>query len=105
MIHSISKNPHSVFVRHINKLIHVTEQNGHNFLITYGIFFSRLHLQHLEVPGLGAESELQLSAYTTATAMWDPSCICDLHHSLQQCQTLNPLSNQSQGLNPHSHGY
>ena len=46
----------------------------------------------MEVPGLGEELELQLQAYATATAMWDPSCICDLHHSLQQHQILNPLS-------------
>ena len=55
--------------------------------------FSGLHLRHTEVPGLGAESELQLPAYTaaTATAMQDPSRICDLHHS-SQLQILNPLS-------------
>ena len=29
---------------------------------------------------------------TTATATWDPSLICDLYHSSQQCQILNPLS-------------
>ena len=46
-------------------------------------------LQHMEVPRLGVESELQLPVYTTATAMWDPSCACDLHHSLQQHQILN----------------
>ena len=23
-------------------------------------------------------------------ATWDPSCVCDLHHSLQQCQISNP---------------
>ena len=40
---------------------------------------------------LEVESELQLPAYTTATATWDPSCICDLHHSSQQHQILNPL--------------
>ena len=39
------------------------------------------HLRHMEVPRLGVESELQLPAYTLATAMQDPSCICDLHHS------------------------
>ena len=50
------------------------------------------HLRHMEVPRLGVESELQLSAYTTATATWDPSHICDLHHSSQQCQILNPQS-------------
>ena len=36
--------------------------------------------------------ELQLPAYATATAMRDPSCICNLHHSSGQCQILNPLS-------------
>ena len=45
----------------------------------------------MEVPRLGAESELQVPAYTTATAMQDLSCICDLHHSSWQRQILNPL--------------
>ena len=57
-------------------------------------FFSFLgpHLWHMEVPRLGVESELQLLAYTTASATWDPSCICDLHHSSRQCQIPDPLS-------------
>ena len=46
----------------------------------------------MEVPRLGDESELQLGAYPTATATPDLSCICDLHHSLQQRQILKPLS-------------
>ena len=50
------------------------------------------HLWHMEVPRLGGESERQLPAYTTATAMWDPSHICDLHCSLQQRQILNTVS-------------
>ena len=36
--------------------------------------------------------ELQLLAYTTATAILDLSAICNLHHSLQQHQILNQLS-------------
>ena len=52
--------------------------------------FLGLHLQHMEVPRQGVESELQLPA--TATATWDPRLICDLHHSSQQCWILNPLS-------------
>ena len=36
--------------------------------------------------------ELQVLAYATATATPDPSHICDLHHSLRQRRTLNPLS-------------
>ena len=49
-------------------------------------------MQHREVPWLAVESELQLLAYATATATSNPSCIYDLHHSLQQRQKLNPLS-------------
>ena len=40
------------------------------FYILLGHFL--LH-QHMEVPRLGVELELQLLAYTTATATWDPS--------------------------------
>ena len=39
------------------------------------------------------KSELQLPAYDpTATAMWDLSCVSDLHHGSPQCWILNPLS-------------
>ena len=54
--------------------------------------FLGLHLQHVEVPRLGVKLELQLLAYSTATATKDPSCICDLHHRSLQCWILNPLS-------------
>ena len=43
----------------------------------------------MEVPRLGAESELQLQAYTTATATQDLGHICDLHLSSQQHQIHN----------------
>ena len=46
----------------------------------------------MEIPRLGVEWELELLAYVTATAMWDLSCIYDLHHSSWQRQILNPLS-------------
>ena len=49
-------------------------------------------IMHIEVPRLGVESELQLPGYTTATAVQDPSHICDLHHSSGKHQILNPLS-------------
>ena len=42
--------------------------------------FLGMHLQHMEIPRLGVKSELQLQAYTTATAMLDLSHICDLHY-------------------------
>ena len=57
-------------------------------------FFAFLgqHLRHMEVPRLGVQLELQLPVYTTATVTPDPSCVCDLQHSSQQSQILNPLS-------------
>ena len=54
--------------------------------------FLELYLSRMEIPWLGIESEVQLLAYTTATAMWDPSHVYHLHHSTQQCWILNPLS-------------
>ena len=50
------------------------------------------HLQHVEVPRLGVASELQVPAYTTATATPVLNHICNLHWSSWQCQILNPLS-------------
>ena len=46
----------------------------------------------MEVPRVGVELELQLPACITATAMWDPSHVCDPHLSSQQPQVANPLS-------------
>ena len=48
--------------------------------------FSGLFLCHMEIPGRGAESEPQLPAFATATAMatLDLSRSCDLHHRLWQ---------------------
>ena len=54
--------------------------------------FLGLHPQHMEVPRLGVNLELQLPAYTTATATQDQSHVCHLHHSSQHRQILNPQS-------------
>ena len=59
------------------------------FLFTRFFFFFCFlgpYPQHMEVPRLGVESELQLLAYITATAMQGPSDICNLHHSSRQRQ-------------------
>ena len=53
-------------------------------VVYYFFFFFAIlgpHLCHMEVPRLGVKSELQLPATATATATWDLSCVCDLHHS------------------------
>ena len=69
-------------------------------LIFFFFFFSCFlgpHLQHMEVSRLGVQLELQLPAYTAATVTWDPSRVCDLYHSSQQCQIPNPLSEAKDG--------
>ena len=76
----------------------------HYFLIIFFIIFSFLqpYLWHIEVPGLGVESELQLPA--TATATPDLSHICNLYHYLGQWQILDPTE-WGQGSNLHLHGH
>ena len=56
----------------------------------FSFFFLGLYLQDMEVPRPGVELEPQLLATATATAMWDPSRVCVLYHSSQQCWILNP---------------
>ena len=51
-------------------------------------FFLGLHLQHMEVPKIGVESELQLPATATATATPDLSGVSNPHHSSRA--TLDP---------------
>ena len=44
------------------------------------VCFLGLHPQHMEVPRLGVELEIQPLAYTTATATGDLSRVCNLYH-------------------------
>ena len=62
------------------------------FVHLFAFFFLGPYLWHMEVPRLGVEWELQLPACVTAGATQDPSCICTLLRSVQQCQThwVNP---------------
>ena len=61
------------------------------YLFIYLLFcFLGPYLRHKEVPRLGVESELQLPACTKATAVRDPSRVCDLHHSTWQRWILKP---------------
>ena len=46
----------------------------------------------MEVPRLGVELELQLLAYTTATATPVLNRVCDLLHSSWQCWIIHPVS-------------
>ena len=47
------------------------------YLLTYLFCFLGPHPRHMDVPRLGVQPELQLPAHTTATAVWDPSCVCN----------------------------
>ena len=68
-----------------NYFLHLPLCVCHILFLILGFFLGgRLEQQHMEVPRLGVESEIQLPAYTTATARWDPSRVCDLYHSSGQ---------------------
>ena len=58
-----------------------TYVNSLSFSFCFVFVFLGLHPRRMEVPRLRVQSELQLPAYTTATATWDPSHLCDLHHN------------------------
>ena len=96
----------------------LVETGVSHFLVTYPgedywVDFFFFLGPHTDVPRLGVELELQLPAYTPATATQDPSCICDLHHSSQGCWIPNSLSeardrarilmDPSRGCQPLSH--
>ena len=61
-------------------------------LVFFCLCFSVPHSQHMRVPRLGVQWELQLPAYATATATPDPCHVCNLHHNSRQCEILNLLS-------------
>ena len=104
---------------YLHHLHHGTASRGHFpfcfciYLLSFLFFFLGLHLSHMEVSRLGIKLELQLLDFTTATATWDPSRVCDLHHSPLQHWILNSLSRARDGtciltdttqvLNPLSH--
>ena len=70
----------------------LTPHKAGNLCKTFILFFLGLHLRHMEVPRLRAESELRLPVYTTATATLDSSSICGVYHSSWQREILNALS-------------
>ena len=61
------------------------------FLLFYFSFLGS-YLRHMKVPRQKVKSQLQLPAYTTATATLDPSRVCNVHHCSWQRWIRNPLS-------------
>ena len=74
----------------IRKLFDINHSYIDIFIFLSFVFLGP-HPQQMEVPRLGVELEVQPLAYARATAMPDPSSVCDLHHSSQQRRILNPL--------------
>ena len=65
---------------------HPTELEINQHLCSNQIPCSRILFWGAYTPArLGIQLELQLLAYTTATAKWDLSRACDLHHGSRQC--------------------
>ena len=70
----------------------------HIFWLFVSFFFSFSFFLFTSTPVANRSSQARgqiraaAETYTTATAMQDPSRICDLHHSLWQYQILNPLN-------------
>ena len=50
----------------------LSEHSWDSIFVCLFVCFLGPYLQHMEVPRLDVESELQLPAYTTATKMQDP---------------------------------
>ena len=75
----------SLEVKDERELVHQLAEPKYNFFF---LVFLGLHLWHMEVTRSGIELDLQLLARNTATEMWDPSRIFDLHCSSQQPQSL-----------------
>ena len=75
-------------------LLYVSMRKGNILIVIVKFFFAflGLHVQHMDVPRLGVEMDLQPLACATATAMPDPSQVCDLHCSPWQHLIFNPLS-------------
>ena len=68
------------------------------FFFFFFFFFFQGRTQGIrKFPGQGVKSELQLLAYATATAMQDPSHVCDLHHRSWQHQISIPWSKARDG--------
>ena len=68
-----------------------------SFFFFFSVFLGP-HPRHMEVPRLGIKLELQ----PLATAMPDPSFVCDLHHSLWQYRSLTYWARP--GIEPASSG-
>ena len=85
-----SQRPGSPLFKPLSHLVLVTLLIIHICYFFFVFSFLGLHPQRMEVPRPAVKSELQLLA--TATAMWDPSHVCDLCCTSRKHWILSPLS-------------
>ena len=77
-----------------------------NLFFSFFLFFFFLlwlHLQHIGSSQARGLIGAVVLAYTTATAAWDPSCVCSLNHSSWAMLDPQPTE-RGLGSNPHPHG-
>ena len=74
------------------------------FLFLFFVFVGTPR-QHMEVPRLGVKSELQLLAYTTATAMPDPTYITAHGYTIARGNARSLTLCARPGIEPASYGY
>ena len=67
-------------------------EGGLIIMVFFFFVFLGPHPWHMEASRLGVQTELQLPAYTRATATWDLSRICSLCHTSLRCRIFTPLS-------------
>ena len=67
------------------------------FFLSFFVFLGP-HPQHMEVPRLGIQSELQLPAYSRAAVMPDLSCICNPNQAHNNAGSLTHWARS--GINP-----
>ena len=72
--------------------MHNNKRKHEQFFCFLLFVFLGPHQQHMEVPILGVQLEVEPPAYTTAPETPDPSRVCDLYHSSQQRWIFNPLT-------------
>jgi len=64
----LAETPHLKKISYKRKLLVKSYLCMYVFIYLFTFVFLGPHLQHMEIPRVGVKSELQLLAYTTATA-------------------------------------
>ena len=85
-----------IILRNISSLLYLlwwslTSESSFFIFYFYFLLFSASFMVYGNSQAKLGVEELEIPLLAAAIAMWDPSCICDLHHS-SRCWIPNPLS-------------